>query len=408
MLIKTSKMFYVLLVLYYGWFQTVFFEIPNMLLFLGSGMIGFIILHALQTGRSIFNSITKEIKIWILFAFTSLMFGLIVAVNQGLLIRSIITFVEFLILMFGIVYISNQDRNINFFVNVFVVFAIISAITTLFWGVEIGHGRISMGLSDNPNSLGMIMAIGICCILYKQNFNKLFYSLVAFSAIFMLIYVCILTGSRKSFLVIIAIIIYWLIYVAFTDIKALQLNRKAKGLLSILLLLGGAYFMLYPYFIDSVMFSRLNLLSDTSNEIRLNMYLESFELFKQSPLVGIGLNNYRAVSRFQTYTHSTIMEALACTGIIGSFLYFTPYISLLSNYKKILKCRLDASLLRQAKIMLGLFGVLLLSLPVIIHIYNMTSSITFGMIIAFFNINYGTNKEISIEPHISENGGGIY
>jgi O-antigen ligase len=278
----------------------------------------------------------------------------------------------------------------------------------LFWGVEIAHGRISMGISDNPNSLGMIMAIGICCILYKQNFNKLFYSLVAFSAIFMLIYVCILTGSRKAFLIIIAIIIYWLIYVAFTDIKALQLNKKAKGLLSILLVIGGAYFMLYPYFVDSVMFSRLSLLSDTGNEIRLNMYLESFELFKKNPLVGIGLNNYRAVSRFQTYTHSTIMEALACTGIIGSILYFTPYISILSNYRKILKCRLDASLLRQAKIMLGLFGVLLLSLPVIIHIYNMTSSITFGMIIAFFNINYGTNKEISIEPHISENGGGIY
>jgi hypothetical protein len=38
MWIKLSKLFYVLLVMYYGWFQFIFFKIPNMLLFLGSSI----------------------------------------------------------------------------------------------------------------------------------------------------------------------------------------------------------------------------------------------------------------------------------------------------------------------------------------------------------------------------------
>jgi len=387
MRLKTSKLFYALLVFYYAWFQVVFFQIPNMLFVLGAGMIGFILLDALMTRTNITKSLTSELILWFLFAFTSLAFGLMVAVSLENLLSTIIDFFEFLFLMFVIVYISNKDRSINFFVDVFIALAITCAITTIFWGVDYDHGRITMGLSNNPNTLGITMALGICCVLFKLNLKNLGYSIAAFSAILLLIYVCLLTGSRKSFLSILLIIIYWFAFVVYKDIKAVRFGEKVKGLLAIMLVLVAGYYILLPYFSDSVLLSRLTVLFESGSEVRESMYSEAFDLFKQSPLVGVGFNNYRALSVFQTYSHSTYAEALACTGIIGCILYFTPYIMLLFRYWKMVTSNSDALFIKQARVMLGMFCVLLFLGVGVIHFYRITSTIAFGMLIAFYKIN---------------------
>ena len=333
-----------------------------------------------------------ELKMWILFAVTSFVYGLFVAVNHGNLISSIFTFSQFLVLMYGIIYISDQDRTIDFFIIMFIVYAMFCAITTVFWGVEYGQGRISMGLANNPNTLGMTMAIGVCCVLFKHSFEKLIISVFAFSSIILMIYVILLTGSRKAFLSIALIIIYWLIFIVFKDIKAFKFTTKLKGILSVVLVIGTGYYMLYPFFKDSVLLQRLLILFESGNATREGMYSVAVDLFIQNPLVGIGFNNYRVVSMYETYSHSTYAEALACTGIIGSILYFSSYILILVHFWKLLKSNLDALFLRQAKVMLGLFSVLLFAGIGVIHFYTMTSSIAFGMLIAFYNVNLRSLK----------------
>ncbi|MFX4263243.1 O-antigen ligase family protein [Pelotomaculum propionicicum] len=387
MWIRNSKLFYILLVIYYGWFQIVFYQIPNMMLFLGSGMIYFILLHAIQSRINIFKSLTGELKLWIVFAFTSFLFGLMVAVNKVYLINSVATFVQFTILIFGIVYISNQDRKIDFFINVFIIFTLLCAVTTVFWGLDYGQGRITMGINNNPNELGITMVLGVGSILYKLNLKKLGYSIIAFSAILLLVYVCILTGSRKAFISIVLLIIYWLTFIVFKDIRALRLTEKVKGIISLLLIIGFAYFILVPNFNDSVLILRLTNLFEFGDETRQNMYIEAFQFFKQSPLVGIGLNNFRAMSIYQGYSHSTYAETLACTGIVGCILYLSAYILIIFKYGKMVISNWDDFSLKQARIMLGIFGVLLFLGIGIIHFYEMTSSIAFGMIIAYNNIN---------------------
>lgn len=401
MWIKFSKLFYVLLVIYCGWFQFVFFEVHNMLLILGVFMMGFISLHALQTRTNILKSLTIELKLWILFAFTSFAFGLLPIVNQGFFfIRGITTFSQLLVLIYGVIYISKQDRNIDFFIKVFIAFAIICAVTTMFWGVNYRGGQITMGLRNNPNELGITMAIGVCCILYKLSFKKLVYLIVKFIAILLLIYVVLLTGSRKSFFSILLIMIYWLIYVELKDIKASRFTQKIKGIFAILLMTGVSYYIFYPFFEDSILLRRLINLFESGSEIRVGMYIEAIDLFKKSPFVGIGFNNYRAVSIYGTYSHSTYAEALACTGMIGSTLYFFPYIIILINYiKMVTSKKLDALLLKQARVMLGLFGVILFLGFGVIHYYSPTSSIAFGMIIAFYNVNMKTLKYAVVKPH---------
>jgi O-Antigen ligase. len=373
-----------------------------MLLILGFGMIGCIILHSLKLKEKIFKFLSIELKLWILFAFFTFATGIIVAVNYDFLLKSIMTFCEFLMLIFGIVYISNQDRNINFFVNIMIILAIVCAITAKFWGIDYGFGRIAMGSTDNPNSLGITMAIGVCCILYKLNIKKLFYSIIGFGTIFFLIYITLLTGSRKSFIGVLLIFIFWILFVAFAEIKVLSSFEKMKVILTVVIIVGIGYYIFNPLLKDSLLFLRLNgLFQQTGMDvtIREDMYSEALKLFRKSPLIGIGLNNFRAVSLFKTYSHSTYAEALACTGIIGSILYFIPYLIIFINYVKIiLNRKIEDLLLKQAKIMFGLFGLILFLGVGIIHFYEIISNIAFGMLIAF-SINMKNYME-SIEKKI--------
>jgi O-antigen ligase len=260
--------------------------------------------------------------------------------------------------------------------------------TAVFAGVEFEPGRISMGLADNPNGLGVNMAIGVCCILYKVDFKKVTYSAAALGSTLFLIYVILLTGSRKSFLGIMLIVIYWLVFVAFKDLKTLNFTQKLKGLFLIGAAGAAGYTIMYVFFRESELLARLITLFQSGSETRTEMYDAAFQLFMENPLVGVGFNNFRAVAGFGTYSHSTYAEAIACTGAIGSILYFLPYVTILFSYVKMAFNRnVEPLLLKQGRLMLSIF-VLLAFLGIgIIHFYELTSSIAFAMIFAFRFVN---------------------
>jgi O-antigen ligase len=388
MTIKLSKLFFAAILIYYGWFQAVLFQIPFMLPILGAAMIGFIVLNALLTGTGLTRLITFELAMWILFAVTSLVFGYFVAENIGFLVSEVYNLFEYLMLIYAIIYIADKDGNLDFFIKTFIIFALICALTAVFAGVEYEPGRISMGLTDNPNGLGVNMAIGICCILYKVEFKKFLYSVAALGSILLFTYVIVLTGSRKSFLGIVIIVAYWLVFVAFKDTEGLSFAQKLKGFVLIGAAGAAAYSTLYVFFSSSVLLERLITLFQSGSDTRTDMYDAAFRLFRESPLVGVGFNNFRAVAGFDTYSHSTYAEAIACTGIIGSFLYFLPYVTMLFHYVKMAFSRnAGHSLIKQERVMLGLFGLMVFLGIGIIHFYELTSSIAFGMIFAFHFVN---------------------
>jgi len=245
-----------------------------------------------------------------------------------------------------------------------------------------------MGLADNPNGLGVNMAIGVCCILYKVDFKKLLLSVAALGSIILFIYVILLSGSRKSFLGVGLIIVYWLAFVAFKDLRDIRAGQKLKGLFLIGAAISAAYLTVYKYFKDSVLLSRLITLFQSGSDTRTEMYDTALVLFRENPLAGVGLNNFREVSGFGTYSHSTYAEAIACTGVIGSVIYFLPYATMLFRYSKMtISGNADHSLMKQERVMLGLFGLMLFLGIGIIHFYELTSSIAFGMIFAFQYVN---------------------
>jgi O-antigen ligase len=388
MAIKLSKLIFALLLFYYGWFQLVFFQIPNIMLLLGVGMVTFIMIDAAFSGTNIFQFITWELRYWILFAFTCLIFGYFVAVDIEFLTSAVTTFAQFIILIYGIIYISNKDGKVDFFITVLILFAIVCAVTALSAGVVDVEGRTVMSKLDNPNALGINMAIGISCVLYKVDFKRLLHSIIAFGMIMLMVYVAFLSGSRKTFISIALIIIYWVAFVAFKDIKTLEMNQKVKGIL-LLAVAGIAGFNIFSSFFEgSILIDRMAAMFQGSETTRMGMYDVAFDLFRDSPLVGVGLNNYRAISIFGTYSHSTFAEALSCTGLIGCTLYFTPYLITLFHYIKLSTSRnLDYMSFKQGRLLLGLFGVMVFLAIGVIHFYEMSSSVVFGIFFAFYFIN---------------------
>jgi len=368
-----------------------------MLLVLGVGMMFFIILHAIRTDEKIIKVINRELIFWILFAFSSLFTGSIVAVNFSHVFQSVITFIEFLVLIYGIVYISKQDKSIDYFINIFIIFSLVCGVTTVFWGVDLGNGRRAMGHLDNPNSLGILMVVGICCILYKIDIKKGLNTLVKISVIFFLMYVIVLTGSRKSLLSAVIIFLYWLFIVVKKDLKRLGGITSLRILFTLAIIISIAYLIFYPILKDSVLLERLkNLSKSEADVIRRNMYREAFEMFKFSPIVGVGMNNFRDLSIFKTYSHSTYAELLACTGIIGAFLYAIPYITVCIYFmKKIFSKTAITILKKELRMMFGLYCILVFLGIGVIHFYDMTSTIAFGLIFAFMTVYNSEIADIS-------------
>lgn len=385
-LLCISKIFFMLFLLYYGWFQKVFFRISNMTFLLGVGMILFIVFHSLKYNTPIIKSVTFELTIWAIFALTSLFTGFFVAVNLNLLLDSLMTFIEYLILIFGMVYISSKENKIDYFINTYLLFSFICAITTIFGGVHYSSSRISMSGSTNPNSLGITMAIGMFCILYKLNFKKAIPTILLLGQLFLFFYVITLSGSRKSFLSGVIMILLWFIFVRRDVFKSVSTHRIGKQFVFMLILIIGGY-LFFSYSVDSTVMIRLQRLFEGGDDVRQSMYVTAFELFKQSPLVGIGLDNFRAVTFFMTYSHSTYAEVLACTGIIGATLYFIPYISQPKKLLMLIRSK-ELQISINAKLLGILFIVLLFLGTGIIHFYDVNSYVSFGFIIAFCNLQY--------------------
>lgn len=384
--LNLSKLFYAIFLLYYGWFQKVFYVIPQMSIIVGLGILGFIILDFLINRTQINKAVTSEIIVWFIFAMTSLSTGIFVAYNIGEMINAISTFMQCLIIIFSMVYISLQDKKIDYFINIYILFCIICSFTTLFRGVYVFSGRFSMSYSTNPNALAISMVIGVFCILYKLNFQYRIRSIVQLSEMLLFFYILLLTGSRKALFSYIFIIFFWSIFVP--KKFSLKKNRKISLQSVSLTIIIGAIVIIIAKSSNLEIINRIkNLLDNSGDDVRREMYIVAFDLFKQHPFIGIGFNNYRYVTRFFTYSHSTYAEVISCTGIIGTILYFIPYII---QIKKVLKLtqNKDINIKKNAKLLIGLIGILIFLATGIIHFYDIDSSIAFGFIISFCALNY--------------------
>lgn len=402
MVLKISKVIYFLLIFYLMFFQEAYFTIPYLSNILGFLLILFIFIYKLKN-KIMFKRIKKyfplELNLLLLYGISSLIFGLFIAIDINLLINSIYKYFEHIILLYVIFYYSLIDERIDFPLNVFLFVALLSAFKTVFDGYDYHRGRISLGIRNNPNTLGIMMVVGSGFLLYKLKTHNILKTIIIFALVFLFSYVIILTGSRKAFLAFLLIFALWLGILILVELQKLNFKKQFVYFLIALASILIFNFAFYPFIKDSVLWGRLLTLLKTGDDIRFDMYKEAITYFKCSPLIGIGYNQFRVLSKYQTYSHSTYGEVLANTGIIGFIIYFSVYFIILIKY--LIKIFQTTYHKHQYVILLSLFGTLLFLGIGIIHFYGKNSLYALAIIIAFPYLKHKNTSKKKVSGKIA-------
>lgn len=109
-------------------------------------------------------------------------------------------------------------------------------------------------------------------------------------------------------------------------------NKKIMALCLVLLCAGGAYLVNNPRFVQrtATIVSKV----DTSNTARFVFWNECYRIFKEHPVLGVGLGQAKAeykktgkLTKFFTHAHSNLFQMLSENGLIGllGYLLFVGY-----------------------------------------------------------------------------------
>ena len=191
----------------------------------------------------------------------------------------------------------------------------------------------------NSNTLGMCAAFAIMINLYLLLSKKI--SLWTVTLLFFGMVVVIASGSRK------ALVSLFLGIFLFFLVRSLRKNQQTLPLFRFLIALPVVAFIGYqilrlPIFsgIMKRMEGMFNIVVggtvEKSAMIRMSLVQLGLELFKQHPLLGVGIDNprlytYEVVGETY-YLHNNYMEILSSGGIVGFISYYWMYVKLLISY----------------------------------------------------------------------------
>ena len=323
--------------LYIEWYKEIWGDKP-LILYGSVGLLTGLIAIRLMSQRYLhLNTMPPFLKMYFIY-FVYSFSGIFVARNASAMVSSLITFFCFVIVCFDCWYISYLQNDHDWIYKILKCVAIICALQVILRGQPYYNGIMvtTMSSINNPNTLALILLIGMISFVIDFDVEKLSSFITTMLANVMMLYGIILTGSRKCFLAAIPVMVYWLWFY----IKVTRKEGKTKRLLfliAVVILVMAVCFSYYSkYFQSTSIFERLiGLFSEGGTSKRQQLYSDAFTYFKSSPLIGIGFNQYRQWSPYGYYSHSSYAEVLSCGGIIGTLIFFVPLLTCLLRYIKL-------------------------------------------------------------------------
>ncbi len=335
-----------ILVMYLNWYKEIWGG-NQLILYSLAGLVSLFVLgESFKKGKLNLSYAPLFIKTNVLFILYSAVTGFFVSEDLYFMIESLITYAAFIVICFFCCYTSKSTKGMYWLLNVFKICACVCSIQTVFWGKPYYNGIYvtTMSTQNNPNSLGLVLLIGIFALLYDREYvhNNFFTSI---TLLIMFLYSIILSGSRKIFLAAVILVLFFILSLIITEkkisIKSLINYIALFGCILIVILIG------IDYIVDTSLFRRLlNLKLETTDSIRVELYHEAFQMWKQNPVFGVGYNQFRILSRFKFYSHSTYAEILSCGGLVGIIIYFIP---LFKSTGYVLKLALSRNVLLSEK-----------------------------------------------------------
>lgn len=317
-------------VLYYTWLRVIIPSIEGYLLPFGLVMMGAIASYVLSHRRNYSRLIDFPIKSWILFGFVEYFAAYFIAIDVPFAQSSAVTFLELTGMCFAMIFVAKLDGDVGFLIKLMYVTCAGYVFSMLIINNQI-QGRLAL---VNANGDANACLIGIVVATLIIDFKRNIQPIIILLTICMMFYANIMTGSRKSFLCMIFYLFFWFVVFIKTDWEILTFKKKLT-LLGVVVIASSFFIQLVtPLIMNSTTVLRL-LDGSTGDTLRLNLYSEAWEYFKTNPIFGIGYNQFRIYNENGYYSHSTYLEILADSGIVGTVLFFSPHIWCLVNLIKV-------------------------------------------------------------------------
>lgn len=292
---------------------------------------------------------TNLFKTWLIAFGGICLISVTYALNRSFSIDIIKTFVVLFISLFLIDdQIKSKEELENyiklFLISLFImmIYAILNLDLNSFQLAQ--HGEATTGLW-NGNDIGMKCALYIIFSLYflsnDRRVLKRIFLLISLAIPFILLYY---TASRKAILmVVLGISLFYYLK---------HPNKKIKNLIIICL---GIYIVYTLMMNNEALYNAIGwrmkgafALLDKSGQIDSSTLLRKryinvgINAWKQSPVLGYGIDNFRLINLHATghltYSHNNFIELLVGVGGIGFLFYYSYYIKLLFDYLKMYFC----------------------------------------------------------------------
>lgn len=190
----------------------------------------------------------------------------------------------------------------------------------------------------NANTVGLLGANAIVMTVYYMMYKKpQWWNLIALPTLGILA----ATGSRKALVFVVIGIVLLFVFKSFRSKNIVNSLAKLAVYLGIVIITIIGILQL-PIFSEVLerMSSMVDAFTGTGGDssaiIRMALVDIGWDLFHQSPLIGVGINNpsvytYSIFGRENYYLHNNYIELLAGTGIIGVITYYSMYVYLVYN-----------------------------------------------------------------------------
>ncbi len=336
---KISKLLLFILIIYEGWYLEKFNPIPYFLQILTILFIFFAALYALKKRISILNSISVT---WILFLISCLI-GLFFSKGRAYGFSSLFTFFSFLIVVIFSELFIKENKSSSWLSISIITIAILTGICVLFSPFSYQNGLYfvtTMSSRNNPNGLGFTMALGSFFLLISNKNIRLINFLFRLLISLIFFYITINSGSRSG-LICNAVVIVLSLFNQLSLLSRKSASNNIKKMVIILTMIIGVIILgktvLKTSSGNSGLFRLMDLFNLDFFSGRTNLYVDAWNFFISNPFFGIGYDCFAVIAPYGYYTHSTYMELLSCTGIIGFLLFMFPFFKGVFRSIKIIK-----------------------------------------------------------------------
>lgn len=264
--------------------------------------------------------------------------------------RILVLFINFLACLSIFSYVKSKEKRVElfgFYIKCTVVFELYLFI---FSGANILNGRlgefvyspIAYGGFYNANIVGCTLIFALILDLYFYLCDKKSDRIFRMAFFFLGI---LLTGSRKAIVssVLVCIILPLLFShyngkkVIIKAIKYIVIGSIIFVMVLFLLFKVPALYDIAGHRIEAMIFTVQNVgeYTDSSLKWRNNFVELAKSLFVESPIWGIGIDNYAVINPIKgLYTHNNYWELLVGSGLVGTIVYYSVYISAITRILK--------------------------------------------------------------------------